>query len=338
MKAFVRGSTDLEAASVVEHPQTAPGPDDVVVRVSHCGLCGSDLRIHYTDSTSFTAPLVQGHEYSGTVVAVGTNVDKELVGAGVVAVSIQECGECDECRAGHTNVCSHRGIPGWSYDGGLAEYSVLPAGGIKLVPEGMSLSLAALVEPMAVGVHAAAMADHLAPSRAVISGPGPIGIFTGLALKHQGWDVMVTGIAHDSERRLPTAASMGLATAVIDSETGDVELGDFTSPALWVEASGSPAGLQLGTAKVQPEGLITVVGIPHGPEEYDLRIGMRKGVTLRFSYAYHRPDYDRAFQVLAAGLVNEERLLDVYDLDDTLKALDDAKHGRIMKPMIRVSP
>jgi threonine dehydrogenase-like Zn-dependent dehydrogenase len=335
MKAFVRESAELEAAAVIDVAERPPGPGEVVLRVSHCGLCGSDLRIHYTDSTSFSPPLVMGHEYAGTVVAVGSGVAPTLLGTNAVVVSIQECGSCPECRVGNTNVCAQRRIPGWSYDGGLAEYSVVPADGIVEVPEGMPLSLAALVEPMAVGVHAAGMAGALPAGRAVISGPGPIGIFTGLALKYQGWDVMVVGIASDAPRRLPTAASMGLSTDVID-ENGVVDLGNFANPTLWVEASGSPAGLQLAMAHLRPEGLMTVVGIPHGAETYDLRVGMRKGLTIKFSYAYRRADYARAFEVLSAGLVNERELLDVYPLGDTLRALDDARHGRIMKPMIRI--
>jgi len=337
MRAFVRLRSDLQAAAVVDHPDPRPGPNDVLIKVSHCGLCGSDLRIHYTDTTSFVPPLVQGHEYAGVVVEVGADADAGLVGSKAAVVSIQECGRCEQCRAGHTNVCRHRGIPGWSYDGGLAEYSVVPADGIVVVPEEMPLTLAALVEPTAVGAHAAAMADHLPPAKAVVSGPGPIGILTALALRHRGWSVTVVGVEHDRARRLPTAGSMGLDTAVVrpdGSLAGEVLGGE--APQLWVEASGSPLGLELGLAEVEPEGFVTVVGIPHGPETYDLRIGMRKGATVRFSYAYHREDYVRAIEVLGSGVVNEDRLLDVYLLEDAVTAFDDAKHGRIMKPMIRI--
>lgn len=337
MKAFVRQSQHYRDAAVIDIDRPTAGPGEVLVHVSHCGLCGSDIRIHDAvepplDRSWLTrVPVVMGHEYAGEVVEVGDGVDAEWIGAHVAVISIQPCGECNECRQGMPNVCGARRSPGVTYDGGLAEFSALPVTGVFRIPDDIPLELAALIEPMSVAIHAAKVSRVFAePGRATVSGPGPIGIFAGLWLLSQGWDVTVIGRESDAEKRLPVARRFGMTTRPADEELCPGEEPDF-----WVEASGAPQAMSAAVAQVRRRGVISAVGIPHGPGSYDLVALARREVTVRGSYAFELEDYQSSVDLLRSGRLSDvEGFVDVYPLADTLRAIDDARAGHSMKPMI----
>lgn len=337
MKAFVRNSQQFQDATFSDIPTPQPGPGEVLMHVAYCGLCGSDIRIHdavnppLERSWLTRVPIVAGHEFSGEIVEVGEGVDRSLIGTHCVSVSIQPCGKCSECRNGFSNVCSHRETPGVTYDGGLAEYCAIPVEGVFEVPRDLPLELAALVEPMSVAVHAAKASLALpGPGKATVSGPGPIGIFAGLWLLEQGWDVTIIGREADAEKRLSVAARLGMKTHVDTEPVAPEDAPDF-----WVEASGAPQALTAAIQQIKRRGLVSAVGIPHGPGTYDFVWLARKEVTIRGSYAYELEDYASSVALLQSGRLSDlEGFVDLYPLDETVRAIDDARDGHSMKPMI----
>src|SRR5450631_1801355 len=139
--------------NVEERPVPAVGPHDVLLEVSHCGICGSD--IHFVLEGWGQPGSVEGHEWAGRVVAVGDAVTRWSVGDEVVGGPSPRCGECEYCRAGRPSLCTARNTPGISAhaDGAFAEYTLSDERGLRRVPDGVSLRAAALAEPLAVALH-----------------------------------------------------------------------------------------------------------------------------------------------------------------------------------------
>src|SRR5438270_13218124 len=148
--AVYRGKGDL----VVEHrPVPRPGAGEVLVEVSHCGVCGSDL--HMVLDGWGRPGTVGGHEWSGRVAAVGPETDGWLVGTRVVGGDLVPCGRCPFCATGRPSLCQHRGpVTGGDLDGAFATFVVTAASGLVAVEDGMPLRTAALTEPLAVALHA----------------------------------------------------------------------------------------------------------------------------------------------------------------------------------------
>jgi len=161
------------------------GPHDVLLEVSHCGVCGSDL--HMVLEGWGTPDAIEGHEYTGTVAAVGDQVTRWSVGQQVVAGPSRRCGECDPCRAGRPSLCLRRGDVGTGgYQGAFARYSLTHEDEVLALPEGLSLREAALAEPLAVALHGITLAEVEPEHRVIVFGAGPIGALTTAALLARG--------------------------------------------------------------------------------------------------------------------------------------------------------
>ena len=151
--------TALQTIEVQETPMPEIKADEVLVKMEYCGVCGSDVEFfaHGCIGTNqVTYPFVLGHEVSGIIEAVGDNVTNVKKGQGVVIEPGIPCGHCEFCRQGRYNVCaSMRFMSSPPYDGLLSKYVAVPASTVSAIPEGVSTKTAALVEPLAVGMHAA---------------------------------------------------------------------------------------------------------------------------------------------------------------------------------------
>ena len=167
----------------VEHlPDPEPGEGEVVIRVSRCGVCGTDL--HATSGHGMTLPVDSqfGHEYGGEVVALGKGVERFRLGDHLAALPVVGCGHCDGCKTGIDVLCkSWRG-----YGAGLAEYARVSERGATILPRTISLADSALVEPLAVGGRAVRLANPAPDCKVVIIGPGPIGLSVLFWLRQRG--------------------------------------------------------------------------------------------------------------------------------------------------------
>jgi (R,R)-butanediol dehydrogenase/meso-butanediol dehydrogenase/diacetyl reductase len=270
MKAAVyRGIGDIE---ISEREVPVPGPGEVLVRVAACGICGSDAT-EYGRGPQLIAvrpdggvdPVVLGHEFAGTVDAVGEGVAALAAGAIVVSGAGISCGTCVMCRAGRTNVCRSYSTVGFHRDGGLAGYAVVPAETlIDVTASGLPLDTLALAQPLAVAVHAVRRSGLTAGQDAVIVGAGGIGTFIGFVAASTGARVLVVDL---NDERLALATDLG-AFAVANARDG--ELRDLVAragldPQVFFEVSGSVAGLESILATALPGAVIVPVGIQKQP-------------------------------------------------------------------------
>ena len=157
---------------VVEVPDPTPAPNEVVLRVGHCGICGSDLHLH----DAFDLPgLVLGHEFAGEVVAVGGDVDGWSPGRLAAGLSLASCGRCDDCRAGRVRKCATVAMLGVERPGAFAEYVALPAHDLVGLPANLTSALGALVEPLSVARHAVERAGGVEGRHTLAIAGGAVG-------------------------------------------------------------------------------------------------------------------------------------------------------------------
>ena len=214
----------------IDEPQVTAGR--VKIEVAWTGICGSDLH-EYVAGPIFIpvdaphpvsediAPIVMGHEFSGTVVEIGEGVTSVQVGDQVVVEPILACGECGACKKGKYNICKHLGFHGLSGGGGgFSEFTVVDERWVHKMPEGLSLEQGALVKPAAVALHSVRMSKLKAGDKAVVFGAGPIGLLVIEALKVAGASEIY--VVEVSKERCQKAQELG-ATAVINpAEETDV--------------------------------------------------------------------------------------------------------------------
>ncbi len=259
-----------------EPPPVIDQPDYALVRIDRLGVCGSD--VHYYAEGGIGAqrvefPATLGHECAGTVMEVGPGVAGLKPGDRVAIDPAFACGACDQCRAGRQNTCRNlrfMGSPGQA-PGAAAELAVVPAANCLPVPEAVSLDLAALAEPLSVGLYAVKLSDMRPGARVAVLGSGPIGLSVLLCAKAAApCTVYMTDLL---EPRLELARRCGADFAVNAAETGAV-------PALLrreplgldrvFECSGDPACIDQAAALLAPGGTLMQVGIPPAPRiEFD---------------------------------------------------------------------
>ena len=328
------------AASVEDVQAIRPDPGEVSLRVASCGICGSDVHAFRSDAGFewIQPPVTLGHEFSGTVESVGPDVTRVSPGDRVVAVAVQGCGSCGACRAGSTQLCPQRVAVGLARDGGMAEYAVMPEQHLVPVPEELDLGVAALGEPLAVAVHAVNVrAQVQAGQRVVVSGPGPIGILCAMLAKLNGAEVLLTGVGHDSEARLPAAEHVGLKIANLSEKPLEEHLrdsfGDHT-PDLWVESSGSVKALSSALESVRPGGTVTVVGLYADEMQFSPTSAVRRELSLLFSYSCNYADYQMSLDLLGRGDIDPGPLLSKYPLEEAPEAFEAAGKGRTVKAVL----
>jgi len=323
------------ALALVDQPVPKPGPEDVVLKVAACGVCGSDLHA-YNDDPGYEfvrVPVTLGHEFAGIVTAVGERVSGWSAGQAACAIAIQGCGDCPGCRRGDTHLCSRRLVQGLHYDGGMAEYVRVPARFLVPLPPSLDPVLGALVEPVSVALHAVFDRTRITPGdRVAVTGPGFIGLMCALAAWLCGAEVTVVGAPADRDVRLRAAEAMGFRTAVADEQPLTGLLG---GPAdVLIEASGSAAALGEALTAVRRGGQVTLVGLYARPASLFMTTAVRDELTLRGAYASSHPNYVRAIQLLEAGLLPVEPLLSRYALNRGQAAFEDALARRTLKPVL----
>ena len=205
--------------TVEERKVPRPGPDQLVVRVHACGICGSDIH-QLRDGWGFTPGAVAGHEWSGTVAAVGDDVADWSVGELVVGGAGPRCGTCRRCLEGKPSQCENRhSMTGEQTDGAFAEYIVCRAAGVLRLPEGLSARHAALAEPLSVALHGITRSGVAPGDTVMVFGAGPIGALSVAALQVMGISDITVVEPHEGRRRL--AADLGV-TSLVDPEDLEV--------------------------------------------------------------------------------------------------------------------
>ncbi|HLK02815.1 MAG TPA: galactitol-1-phosphate 5-dehydrogenase [Candidatus Acidoferrum sp.] len=220
MKALLLSSyRNLELADL---PVPAPAPDEVLIRVAACGICGSDVHGYDGSSGRRIPPIVMGHEAAGTIAAVGSAVKTFAVGDRVTFDSTVYCGECPNCRRGNINLCDRRQVLGVSCGdyrraGAFAEFVAVPARILYRLPDNFPFAEAAMLEAVAVAIHGVNLAQLSPDATALVVGAGTIGILTLQALRAAGCSrVFVTDV---DAPRLELARKLGATEILISDDS-----------------------------------------------------------------------------------------------------------------------
>lgn len=313
MKAAVFEGPETLSIQQVADPQC--GPEDIVVKVSECGICGSDL--HSYLEGAFVAPgQIMGHEFSGEVVEVGSDVEGINLGDRVTAVPLSVCGRCPRCLQGHTHLCETGLAASVAYGlpGAFAEFVRVPkairGGNVHVLPASVDDPAGALVEPLAVALHAAKLADPLPTDTCVVVGLGSIGINTVQMLKIMGAGRII-GI-DVSPARLAVAREFGADITINGKEqdplaavteiTGEGAYGVGARADIVIEASGVPALLGQAISMTRAAGKLRIAALYEGEPAVPANQIVQKEMSISGTFAY-KGEFAEVIELLAAGRV-----------------------------------
>lgn len=285
-------TADRPRLEVADVPDPTPGPGEVVVRVTGCGVCGSDLHVA---SAVAPAGAVLGHEIAGVVEERGEGVDDWRPGAVVAVRPFFGCGACDDCRRGRQDHCASFRLVGLGAPGGFAERTVVAAAELFTMPATVTGGEQALVEPLAVARHALRRGGLVAGDDVTVLGAGPIGLATVSWARALGAGRIV--VSDPVERRRALALDLG-ADVAVDPSSID---GAGANASLVVESSGVPGVIDQALRLAAVEGRVAVVGVCLQNDTVFPWWGLQKEVDVRFSMYYDRVDFTDTLDALAAG-------------------------------------
>jgi len=305
----------------------APAADQVIIEVAHAGICGSDL--HVTEYGFVPDGTILGHEFAGTIVALGADAGNDLkIGDRVTALPVHACQSCEACDSGLPALCSAALFTGTTLDhrGAYAEYVAARAGLVQKLPAGVSLAEGAMVEPLSVAYHAVTMAPVRPGAAVLVIGAGPIGAGVTLFARMQGARHVV--VSERSAERRALALECG-ATAVIDPDAEDVAA-RFAAlagkrPEIVFECVGVPGLLQQAVALAGMRGRVVVAGVCFGEDRLTPITGLMKEVSIQFSQCYTEADFAAVIDAVARGEARPQpmhsRTVGFADLPATFEAL-----------------
>ena len=299
-----------------------PGPRDVVIDVAACGICGTDLHIlegEYAPSL----PIIPGHEFAGTVVAIGREVVELPVGARVAADPSLYCHECHYCRLGKDNLCERSNAIGVTVPGAAAELTVAPVANCVVLPEHVRLEDAALIEPLSCAVRGYDVLRSNLGAHVLIYGSGTMGLMMlELAKKTGAASVDMIDL---NDERLVTARALGASSTAASAD-------ELDRPRGWelvVDATGVAAAIQDGIGRVAPGGTFLQFGV----SSYATRVEIEpyriyhKEITITGSMAVLH-SYERAADLFAGGILDPDVFISHrLPLEDYVGALDLFRRG-----------
>lgn len=322
-----------------------PKDDEVLVKLEYVGICGSDL--HYYESGAIgdyvvKPPFVLGHEPGGTVVEVGKNVTHLKVGDRVALEPGKTCGHCEFCKTGRYNLCPDVvffATP--PVDGVFQEYVAHEAGLCFKLPDNVSTMEGALIEPLAVGFHAARQAGAQAGQVAVVTGAGCIGLVSMMALKAMGVSKVYSVDVMD--KRLDKALELG-ADGVINGSREDavkkvMELTGGMGCDLVIETAGTEITTRQAVQMTKKGATIVLVGYSKtGEIKMPISLALDKELTFKTVFRY-RHIYPMAIDAVASGRVNLKGIVtNEFALDDIQEAMDESVNNKadIVKAVVKI--
>ena len=266
-----------------------------------------------------------GHEVGGTVVEINGDKPKGFdVGSRVTFFPLVSCGKCYTCKTGKTYVCETLKLIGIDSDGGMAEYMVVPTESVIPVPMSWNKMRAALIEPVAVAVHAVRRSSMKIGDRVLVLGAGIIGNLCAQMAKAAGASLVV--VADLVPYRLKIAADLGYITVNLKDEdlyTRGKELTDGIGFDITLECSGSAGAQPYTTGLTRVLGEIVIVGMPKEPPPVDLRMVTFKELSLVGTRVYERIDFVRAIDLVEEGKINVDNLIShEFPIEKTKEAVD----------------
>ncbi|MFI9645437.1 L-threonine 3-dehydrogenase [Streptomyces sp. NPDC052040] len=332
MKALVKEKAE-PGLRLMDVPEPAVGPGDVLIKVLRTGICGTDLHIRAWDGwaqQTIRTPLVVGHEFVGEVVGLGRDVVDVSVGDLVSGEGHLVCGKCRNCLAGRRHLCRATVGLGVGRDGAFAEYVALPAGNVWVHRTAVDLDIAAIFDPFGNAVHTA-LSFPLVGEDVLITGAGPIGLMAAAVARHAGArNVVVTDV---SEERLALARKLGVSLALNVADAtiadGQRELGLREGFDIGLEMSGRPEAMRDMIANMTHGGRIAMLGLPSQEFPVDWARIVISMITIKGIYGREMFETWYAMSVLLEGGLDLSPVITGrYGFRDHETAFEDAASGR----------
>jgi 2-desacetyl-2-hydroxyethyl bacteriochlorophyllide A dehydrogenase len=335
----------LEAPHQIEIrqvPTPEPGPRDVLIQVKRAGICGTDIHMYHGKFAPEAMPVVPGHEFSGVVAAVGSEVSDLRVGERVTADINVGCGHCFFCRKNEILLCREMYQLGIHRNGGFADYVVVPARLVILIPDEMSFALAALTEPLSCCVRSSTQSRLRAAESVLVIGAGPIGnLHVQLARVSGAAPIIVADL---NTQRLQMAKDSGADVLVEDQEKLEATVMRYTGGRgadLVIESVGSPALYERAMALVRPGGRIAAFGVaaPEARATYMPFAVVLREIGMKGTVASSGDDYYNALTLLQYGRIKTDYLTsEVRPLEELKRSIEElVQQPSVLKIQISVS-
>lgn len=323
----------------IEVPE--PGKGEVLLRIQRIGVCGSDVHVFHGLHPYTSYPVVQGHEFSATLAAVGDGVEGLTPGMKVTSMPQIVCGKCAPCLRGDYHICDYLKVQGFQAPGCAQEYWVTDAEKVIPLPDSFSYEQGALVEPVSVAVHSTSRAGEIEGRRVAVLGAGPIGNLVGQVARANGAQVLITDL---SDYRLEIAQQCGLAriSNAAKENLADAAARIFGPDGFDVvfECVGVEDTMTAAIENIQKGGTIVVVGVFGEKPRIDMGLVQDRELNLHGTLMYQRPDYERAVELINTGAVVTAPLFSKhFSMEDYLEAYRfiDTQRDKTMKVFIDVA-
>lgn len=325
-----------------EVPVPTAGPNEVLIAVKACGICGTDVHVKH-DEFPYWPPVVLGHEFAGEIVALGPDVQHYKVGDRVVGEPhTQHCGHCYLCRTGNVQICPTKRSPGWGIDGAFTSFLKMPEKLLHRIPDGMTYEQAAVVEPTANTVHdIVERAKIEAGDFVVVLGPGPIGLLAGLTARAGGArHIVMVGTPADEAVRLKKARELGFETVINVAEQNPVDavkaLTNGIGADLVVECSGAPPAIASTVEYVRKKGRVCAIGLT-GKESisFPWDKAATKVIDLIFNMSTSYSSWDRTINLIQTGKIPAGEVVShQFPLSEWETAFTELEAQRTLKVML----
>ena len=312
--------TGTMASEIRETEDPVAGAGEVIVDVSHCGICGSDMHAWHGHDPRRVPPMILGHE------AVGVAQSGKYEGQRVAINPLMTCGQCRNCMAGDDHICPQRDLIGMFKPGAYAEKVAIAERNLYPLRDELTFEDAALAEPLAVCIHAVEVARKtlrrpISESRCVVLGGGAIGLLTAMVLADQGCTDLWIAEPNDGRRAVLEKA---VACRAYDPGTAGPEQ---QSADLVLDAVGSPVTRKAASGLVMPGGTIVHIGLQEAGDGLDTRYFTLQEITFAGTYCYSRYDFAAALNLLSRGLVQNRNWIEVRPLDEGAQGFIDIHEG-----------
>ncbi|MCQ4841283.1 zinc-dependent alcohol dehydrogenase [Neglectibacter timonensis] len=294
-----------------EVPVPDPKTGEVLIKIMNIGICGSDIHVYHGKHPFTSYPVTQGHEVSGLIEKIGEGTTGFTIGQKVTVQPQVVCGECYPCRHGKYNLCEKLKVMGFQTTGMASQYFAVDAKRVTALPETISLEEGALIEPLAVAVHAVGCAGDVNGKSICVLGAGPIGILTAQVAKGLGaHNVMITDV---SDIRLAKAKEVGVE-ACINTKTEDfaTEFIRYFGPDkadVIYDCAGNNITMNQAIRSARKGSVLILVAVFDGMATVDLAVLNDHELSLNTSMMYRNEDYQKAIELVSERKVQLKPLI-----------------------------
>lgn len=284
--------------------------EEALIKVKYAGICGTDLHILAGKHPRAKPPLIMGHEFSGKIMEINSAEKDFKKGDRVVVEPLISCGKCYTCRSGKNYVCENLGFYGIDKNGAFAEYVAVAAHRIFKLPSDIRFDTGALVEPVAVAVHALRISNVKTGDTVCVIGAGPIGLITALVAGLSGASRVL--VCEKEPSRIRLAEKFGLIAVDVSKKDPAAAVFDFTSGRgadLIVEAAGYPASVLSSPGLCRVGGEIVFVAMPKQPLPVDILTTTFRELTLKGVRGYAPFDFERAIRIISSSGLDFGKLI-----------------------------